>query len=289
MNESRRLRPTNQAMSRRQALGLLTATTAELAAGSSLVVSGQETTLKILTVIPTPQFELSPYLYLQFMEPLGATDGSVEAAWDHLRDRWRPDLVSVTRELAPTMLRWGGIFSDYYRWREGVGPRQRRPLMLNLCWGGVESNQVGTAEFVDFARQAGAEPLVCVNFESDGRKRYIEAKGSLRTADAGEAAAWVAYCNDPANPQRRAHGPEQPLGIKHWQIGNETSYDRNGFELETAAKKTVEFAKAMRQADSTIQLIAWGDSGWAARMVEVAGEHIQFLAFHHMFDPDDAT
>ncbi len=42
----------------------------------------------------------------------------------------------------------------------------------------------------------------------------------------------------------------------------------------------------MRAADPAIQLIAWGDSGWAGRMAEVAGEHVQYLAFHHMFDPD---
>jgi alpha-N-arabinofuranosidase len=70
-------------------------------------------------------------------------------------------------------------------------------------------------------------------------------------------------------------------------IGNETSYDRRGFDLETAARITVEFATAMRKADPTIQLLAWGDSGWAARMIEVAGEHVQLLAFHHMFNPDD--
>ena len=91
--------------------------------------------------------------------------------------------------------------------------------------------------------------------------------------------------------QRGAQGTRDaaPLGVRHWQIGNETSYDRNGFDLETAARKTVEFAKAMRAADPAIQLIAWGDSGWAARMAEVAGEHVQYLAFHHMFDPDDPT
>ena len=79
-----------------------------------------------IPVDPTPRFELSPYLYMQFMEPLGATDGSVEAAWDHLRDDWRDDVVEVTRELAPPMLRWGGIFADFYRWREGVGPATTR-------------------------------------------------------------------------------------------------------------------------------------------------------------------
>jgi alpha-N-arabinofuranosidase len=239
-----------------------------------------------ILVDPKPRFDLSPYLYMQFMEPLGATDGSVEAAWDHARDDWREDVVEITRQLAPPMMRWGGIFADFYRWREGVGPRAARPSMLNLLWGGIESNQVGTAEFVDLCRRVGAEPLICVNFESDGRRQYVNAKGSVRTADATEAAQWVAYCNDPGNPERRAHGNPAPFGVRHWQIGNETSYDKNGFDLETAARKTVEFARTMRAADRSIQLIAWGDSGWAARMAEVAGEHVQYLAFHHMFDPD---
>src|SRR5207248_1546353 len=48
-----------------------------------------------ITVDPTPLFELSPYLFMQFMEPLGATDGSVEAAWDHQRDEWREDVVAI--------------------------------------------------------------------------------------------------------------------------------------------------------------------------------------------------
>jgi len=90
-----------------------------------------------LVIDPRPKFELSPYLYMQFMEPLGVTDGSVEAAWDHMRDDWRPDLVRVTKELAPTLMRWGGCFSSYYRWREGVGPRNRRRPMHNLLWGGI--------------------------------------------------------------------------------------------------------------------------------------------------------
>lgn len=242
----------------------------------------------LIVVDPAPLFELSPYLYMQFMEPLGATDGSVEAAWDHGRDQWRNDVVEVTRALAPPMMRWGGIFSDFYRWREGVGPRDARPPVINTQWGGIESNQVGTAEFVDFCRQVGAEPLISVNFESDGRQQFIKPKGRIRTADAKEAGDWVAYCNNPGNAARRAHGLAAPLAVRYWQIGNETSYDTKGFDLETAARKTVEFARTMRAADPQIQLIAWGDSGWAKRMAEVAGEHIQYLAFHHMFDPDVA-
>ncbi len=268
----------------RRGLGKVVAGAA--AAVGGLRVLGAEESWPVLSVDPAERFELSPYLYMQFMEPLGATDSSVEASWDHLRDRWRADLVEVTKELAPPMMRWGGIFCDFYRWREGVGPRDRRVPMLNLMWGGVESNQVGTAEFVDFCRQVGADPLVCVNFESDGRKQFMNAKGSVRTAGAGEAAEWVAYCNNPDNAERRRHGFERPLTVTHWQLGNETSFDRAGFDLETAARKTVEFAVAMRKADPSIRLIGWGDSGWAGRMAEVAGEHLQYLAFHNLYNPD---
>ncbi len=170
-----------------------------------------------ILVDPKPLFELSPYLYMQFMEPLGATDGSVEAAWDHARDEWREDVVEVTRALAPPMMRWGGIFADFYRWREGVGPRDRRPSMLNLLWGGIESNQVGTGEFVELCRHVAAQPLICVNFESDGRKQYMKVRDSMRTADAREAAEWVAYCNDPDNRERKSHGHAAPLDVRHWQ------------------------------------------------------------------------
>jgi alpha-L-arabinofuranosidase len=239
-------------------------------------------------VDPTPGFELSPNLYMQFMEPLGTNDSSVEASWDHLKNRWRPDLIEVTRSLAPSMMRWGGLFCSYYRWREGVGPRPSRVPMHNIVWGGVESNQIGTVEFVDFCRRTGADPLMCVNFESDGRAEFKRAKGSPRSGDAREAADWVAYCNQPEHAERRSHGVEEPLRIAYWQLGNETSYAKQGFALETAARKTVEFARAMRQSDPAIKLIGWGDSGWAPRMAEIAGEHLQYLAFHHMFNPDDS-
>lgn len=255
--------------------------------GVALGQSSDGTANATIRIDPTPTFDLSPHLYMQFMEPLGTNDSSVEASWDHLNDRWRPDLIKATQSLAPTMMRWGGIFCDYYRWREAVGPRHLRVPMHNLLWGGIESNQIGTAEFVDFCRQVNSDPLICVNFESDSRERFYEAKGNSRIGDAAEAADWVDYCNHPNNHERRTHGFERPFGVKYWQIGNETSYDRRGFDLKTAARKTVQFAKAMKDADESIKLIGWGDSGWAGRMAEVAGEHLDYLAFHQMFNPDD--
>jgi len=113
-----------------------------------------------IRINPVPKFELSPWLYMQFMEPLGVTDSSVEAAWNHETDSWRKDVVEVTKELAPAMVRWGGLLSAYYKWKEAVGPRHRRISLAKPRLGRVESNQVGTAEFVDFCRQVGADPLI---------------------------------------------------------------------------------------------------------------------------------
>ncbi|MEJ7677871.1 MAG: hypothetical protein WKG06_08395 [Segetibacter sp.] len=78
------------------------------------------------------------------------------------------------------------------------------------------------------------------------------------------------------------------LQINYWQLGNETSYrPGKGFDNITAAKKTVEFAKAMREADTGIKLIGWGDSGWAKILMEQAGQYLNYIAFHHMFDPGE--
>ena len=250
-------------------------------------VDAQREDRSAIELDPTPLFDLSPYLFMQFMEPLGATDGSVEAAWDHLRDDWRDDVVAMTRELGPTMMRWGGIFADFYRWREGVGPRDaptaddqsalgrhrvepgrhrrvRRPLPASRRGAAhLRQLRIGRPQAIHERPRSGAH----------GRRARKRRPGwrtaTIRTIASG-----------------KSHGHAAPLSVRHWQIGNETSYDKNGFDVETAARKTVEFAKAMRAADPAIQLIAWGDSGWAARMAEVAGEHVQYLAFHHMFDPD---
>ena len=234
----------------------------------------------MVSIDPTPKFELSPYLYMQFMEPLGVTDSSVDAAWDFGTDRWREDVVEIARQLAPTMIRWGGCFCSYYRWKEGVGPMAQRKPMLNQLWGGLYNNQVGTHEFVDFCRRVGADPLLVVNFESDGRKRWaVSPKGDIRSGDAQEAAEWVDYCNNPSNALRRQHGVKDPYGVKLWQIGNETSYESNAFDVDTAAKKTLEFARAMRKADPTIEIIGWGDSRWAGRMAEIAGRNCNIWRF----------
>src|SRR5512137_926007 len=127
---------------RREFMGLLGAGAVACTIRPALAQEGQSA----IVVDPAPRFALSPYLYMQFMEPLGVTDSSVDAAWDFASDRWREDVVETTRELAPTLLRWGGCFCSYYRWKEGVGPMNQRKPMLNQLWGGIYNNQVGTRE-----------------------------------------------------------------------------------------------------------------------------------------------
>lgn len=263
-------------------------TTSAVLVHSANKLLGEDTLKKaVIEVNPNPKFELSPWLYMQFMEPLGVTDSSVEAAWNHDTDSWRKDVIDVTRELAPGMMRWGGLLCAYYKWKEAVGPRNRRVPMRNLIWGGIESNQIGTAEFIDFCRQVAADPLICVNFESEGDINLAKTrKGEMRSGDAKEASEWVDYCNNPSNKERISHGFKEPFDVKFWQLGNETSYGKNRFDVKTAANKTIEFSKAMRKIDPSIKLIGWGDTGWAKQMIEHAGEHIDYVAFHHMFNPD---
>ena len=55
---------------------------------------------------------ISPYLYMQFMEPLGVADTSVDAAWDFIENDWYPIVVDKVKELAPTMIRFGGCFAS---------------------------------------------------------------------------------------------------------------------------------------------------------------------------------
>ena len=226
---------------------------------------------------------------MQFMEPLGVTDSSVEASWDRDSDDWRRDFVVTVEDLAPDVIRWGGLFSRYYKWREGVGPPTERPLMRNYVWGGMETNRVGTGEFVGLCRRVRAEPLLCVNFLSDGRPTYARMREGNRTGNAHEAADWVSYCNDPDSRERRRHGAAAPYDVKLWQIGNETSYGNEGFTRPEAIARTIEFARAMRERDASIQLIGWGDRGrtddpslWAGDLLDRAGEHLDYVAIHMM-------
>ncbi|MBL8593178.1 MAG: hypothetical protein JNK01_10865, partial [Devosia sp.] len=244
-----------------------------------------------IKVDPRPLHTISPRLYMQFMEPLGTTDSSVEACWDALADRWRPDFIDVVRDLKPSSIRWGGILTSFWKWRESVGPRATRQDMVNYLWGGWEKNVVGVDEFLEFCEAVAAEPIMAINFAADGRPEYINTElGEHRSGDATEAADLVSYCNDPDNAERIANGRKAPWAIHTWQIGNETSYPKAGERFTSAenAKHYVEFAKAMKARDPSIQLIGWGDmerdtgKWWANELVQEGGDLVDMVAIHMM-------
>ena len=57
----------------------------------------------------------------------------------------------------------GGNFVATYRWQDGVGPREKRPKRPELAWNGIESNQFGTDEFMEWCTVVGTEPYLALN------------------------------------------------------------------------------------------------------------------------------
>ena len=45
--------------------------------------------MRKLEINPTSSYDISPRLFMQFLEPLGTTDAAIEAAWDFLYNQWR--------------------------------------------------------------------------------------------------------------------------------------------------------------------------------------------------------
>jgi len=58
----------------------------------------------------------------------------------------RTDIIEALKKIKIPCLRWpGGCFADEYHWRDGIGPKESSPSMINTHWGGVvENNHSGT-------------------------------------------------------------------------------------------------------------------------------------------------
>ena len=80
----------------------------------------------------------------------------------------RDDVVAALRALQIPNLRWpGGCFADEYHWKDGIGPREQRPRMVNSHWGDVvEDNSFGTHEFMDLVELLGTEAYISGNVGS---------------------------------------------------------------------------------------------------------------------------
>ena len=81
---------------------------------------------------------------------------------------YRSDVLQALKDLKVPVMRWpGGCFADEYHWRDGIGPREDRPRMVNSNWGGtVEDNSFGTHEFLNLCEMIGCEPYISGNVGS---------------------------------------------------------------------------------------------------------------------------
>jgi alpha-L-arabinofuranosidase len=125
----------------------------------------------------------------------------------------RNDVVAALKKTKVPVVRWpGGCFADEYHWKDGIGPPEKRPAMINTTWGGgVENNHFGTHEFLDFCEQIGAAPYLCGNVGSGTVQEMME---------------WVEYttsgADSPLANLRRRNGREQPWKVPFFAVGNES-------------------------------------------------------------------
>ncbi len=243
--------------------------------------TGQETTIYINA--DQGRYTIDKNIYGHFAEHLGRCiyDG-IYIGEDNQRipntNGIRNDIINALKELRVGVLRWpGGCFADTYHWKDGVGPKDQRPTLVNQWWGGVtEDNGFGTHDFLNLCEMIGAEPYLAANVGS----------GTVR-----ELADWVQYVNhDGTSPMadwRRENGREKPWDVKYWGVGNEMWGCGGHMTVEYYANIYKQYATFMTDWSNTSKLfrIASGATGndyhWTeVLMRDVPRNLIEGVALH---------
>ncbi len=228
---------------------------------------------------------INPEIYGHFAEHLGrCIYGGIFVGEDSEIPNtrgFRNDVVDALKELQVPVLRWpGGCFGDTYHWKDGIGPREDRPSIVNVHWGGVtEDNSFGTHEFLDFCEVIGAEPYININVGS----------GTVQ-----EASEWVEYVTSenesPMTELRKQNGREEPWDVKYWGIGNENWGCGGNMEPEYYAWLYRRFASYCR---GDIFRVAGGanvdDYNWTEVMMQKVGHMpwlMQGLSLHYYTLPE---
>jgi alpha-N-arabinofuranosidase len=228
-------------------------------------------TTRIVVDLDLPGPVISRHLYGHFAEHLGRCIYGgffVGEDSDIPNERGiRLDVVEALRELRIPSLRWpGGCFADEYHWRDGIGPREERPRMVNSHWGDVvEDNSFGTHEFMHLCELLGAEPYVNGNVGS----------GSVR-----EMSEWIEYLtradDSPMAALRRANGRDEPWRVPFFGIGNEAWGCGGNMRAEAYADLARQYATYVRDhGDNRVYRIAAGanvdDYEWTDVLMRALG------------------
>jgi alpha-N-arabinofuranosidase len=180
----------------------------------------------------------------------------------------------------------GGNFVSGYRWEDGIGPVEQRPARIDLAWRSVETNVVGIDEFAGWARRTGVEPMLAVN---------------LGTRGVQEACDLLEYTNHPGGTAlsdlRARNGHPEPHGIRLWCLGNEMDgpWQTGHKTADEYGRLAVETAKAMRQVDPGIELVACGSSSsqmstfgsWEATVLDHAYDAVDHISLHAYYEETD--
>jgi len=185
----------------------------------------------------------------------------------------RADTLALLKELDSPVYRWpGGNFVSGYDWKDGIGPRDRRPPRKNPAWKGIEHNDFGLDEFMTFCRLLDTEPYIAVNSGLGGVENAVQ---ELQYANGAP--------DTPMGKLRAKNGHSEPYKVKWWGIGNEMygGWQLGHMPLEDYIKKHNVFAEAMRAEDPSIALVAVGASGkWSEGMMQHCADHMELISEH---------
>ncbi len=239
---------------------------------------------------PARAVEIDRRLFGGFVEHLGrhVYDGIHEPG--HLTadaHGFRRDVIELVRELGVSTIRYpGGNFVSGYRWEDGVGPREERPLRLDLAWHSSETNQVGLHEFAHWLEAVGSELMLAVNL---GTRGTAEALDLLEYANGEIETTWTR--------QRVANGRTEPFGVRMWCLGNEMDGwwqlgARSAGDYGALAART---ARAMRRFDPHLQLVVCGSSSrdmptfgaWEREVLEHTFDDVDFISCHAYYEEKD--
>jgi alpha-N-arabinofuranosidase len=196
-------------------------------------------------------------------------------------DGIRSDVVEALKRIKIPVLRWpGGCFADEYHWKDGIGPYENRPTMVNTHWGGVtENNHFGTHEFMRLCELLGAEPYIT---------------GNVGSGTVQEIQEWVEYLTfdgqSPMADLRRKNGRDQPWKIKFFGLGNETWGCGGSMRPEYYADVYRRYQTYVRNfSGNRIYKIACGSSSddynWTEILMREAGRQMSGLSLHHYTVP----
>jgi alpha-N-arabinofuranosidase len=191
----------------------------------------------------------------------------------------RNDIIKALKKLKVPNLRWpGGCFADTYHWKDGIGPKDKRPAIVNRWWGGVtENNSFGTHDFLDLCERIGAEPYLA---------------GNVGSGTVQELADWVQYVNfdglSPMSKLREQNGRTRPWKVRFWGVGNEVWGCGGNMKVEHFADVYRQYATFMTDwtnSDSLFRVASGAnvdDYHWTEVLMRDIPHHmLEAVALHH--------